>query len=108
MHSTLMTEILSLYGERVKIIFKDYPLSMHPRAKRAANNANCLAKESGQGYWEFADYVHANQQSISGNQKDVQHSFNELDHLTLDIGKKNGADAARLQACIKAQSDDVM
>ena len=39
-------------------------------------------------------------------QKDVQNSFNELDHITLDIGKKNGADAARLQACIKAQSDD--
>jgi protein-disulfide isomerase len=108
MHSTLMTEILPQYGDKVKIIYKDYPLSMHPWAKHAANNANCLAKESGQGYWEFADYVHANQHAISGNQKDVQNSFNELDHITLDIGKKNGADATRLQACIKAQPDAVM
>lgn len=108
MHSTLMTEILPQYGDKIKIIYKDYPLSMHPWAKRAANNANCLAKESGQGYWEFADYVHANQRSISGNQKDVQNSFNELDHLTLDIGKKNGADTNRLQACIKAQPDAAM
>ncbi len=105
MHSTLMTEILPQYGDKVKIIYKDYPLSMHPWAKHAANNANCLAKESGPGYWEFADYVHANQRTISGSQKDVQNSFNELDHITLDIGKKNGADAARLQACIKAQPD---
>jgi protein-disulfide isomerase len=108
MHSTLMTEILPQYGDKIKIIYKDYPLSMHPWAKRAANNANCLAKENGQGYWEFADYVHANQRAISGNQKDVQNSFNELDHITLDIGKKNGADATRLQACIKAQPDAAM
>ena len=108
MHSTLMTEILPQYGDKIKIIYKDYPLSMHPWAKHAANDANCLAKENGQGYWEFADYVHANQHAISGDQKDVQHSFSELDHITLDIGKKNGADAARLQACIKAQPDDVL
>jgi protein-disulfide isomerase len=108
MHNTLMTEILPQYGDKVKIIYKDYPLSMHPWAKHAANNANCLAKESGPGYWEFADYVHANQRSISGNQKDVQNSFNELDHMTLDIGKKNGADAIRLQACIKSQPDAAM
>lgn len=108
MHSTLMTEILPEYGDRIKIIYKDYPLAMHPWAKRAANNANCLAQEGGTGYWEFADYVHANQRAISGNQKDVQNSFNELDHITLDIGKKHGADATRLQACIKSQPDAAM
>ncbi len=108
MHSTLMSEILPQYGDKIKIVYKDYPLSMHPWAKHAANNANCLAKESGQGYWEFADYVHANQRAINGSQKDVQNSFNELDHITLDIGKKNGADATRLQACVKAQPDTAM
>jgi protein-disulfide isomerase len=108
MHSTLMSEILPEYGDKIKIIYKDYPLSMHPWAKHAANDANCLAKESGPGYWEFADYVHANQRAINGSQKDVQNSFNELDHITLDIGKKNGVDATVLQACIKAQPDAVM
>ncbi len=108
MHSTLMTEILPEYGDKIKIVYKDYPLPMHPWAKHAANDANCLAKESAPAYWQFADYVHANQRAISGSQKDVQNSFNELDHATLDIGKKNGADATRLQACIKAQPEDVM
>lgn len=106
MHSTLMSEILPQYGDKVKIIYKDYPLlSIHPWAQHAANDANCLAKESGKGYWEFADYVHANQHAISGPQKDPQQAFGELDRLTLDIGKKNGADATRLQACVKAQAD---
>src|SRR5208337_3744887 len=108
MHSTLTSEILQQYGDKVKIVYKDYPLSMHPWAIHAASDANCLAKESGQGYWEFADYVHANQRAISGSQRDVQSSFTELDHLTLDIGKKHGADASRLQACVKAQPDATM
>src|SRR5271165_466781 len=108
MHSTLMSEILQQYGDKVKIVYKDYPLSIHPWAIHAANDANCLAEESGQGYWEFADYVHANQRAINGSQKDVQNSFNQLDHVTLDIGKKNGADATRLQACIKSQPEDTL
>ena len=107
MHSTLMTEILPQYGDKIKIIYKDYPLSMHPWAIHAANDANCLAKESGKGYWEFADYVHANQHSISNPQKDVQLAFVELDRITFDIGKKNGVDATMLQACVKAQANSV-
>ncbi|MDR3747033.1 MAG: thioredoxin domain-containing protein [Acidobacteriota bacterium] len=108
MHTTLMSDVMKEYGDKVKIVYKDYPLTMHPWAIHAANNANCLAKESGKGYWEYADYVHANQRTINGTQKDVQNSFNELDHITLDIGKKNGADTAKLQACIKAQPDAVL
>ncbi len=108
MHSTLMSEILPQYGDKIKIVYKDYPLSMHPWAQHAANDANCLAKESGKGYWEFADYVHANQRVISGPQKDPQQAFGELDRITLDIGKKNGADATKLQACVKAQADTLV
>jgi len=105
MHSTLMSEILPQYSDKVKIVYKDYPLSMHPWAQHAANDANCLAKESGPAYWQLADYLHANQRAISGSQQNVQTSFNELDRLTMDFGKKNGADLTRLQACVKAQSD---
>jgi protein-disulfide isomerase len=108
MHSTLMSEILPQYGDKIRIIYKDYPLPMHPWAVHAANDANCLAKESGKSYWEFADYVHANQHTISGAQKDVQQAFGELDRITLDIGKKNGADTIRLQACVKAQADSAV
>ncbi|MGB8770369.1 MAG: thioredoxin domain-containing protein, partial [Candidatus Korobacteraceae bacterium] len=108
MHSTLMSEILPQYGDKIKIIYKDYPLSMHPWAVHAANDANCLAKDSGKSYWEFADYVHGNQHAISGPQQNVQQAFGELDRITLDIGKKNGADASRLQACVKAQGNAIV
>jgi protein-disulfide isomerase len=104
MHTTLMQEILPQYGDRIKIVYKDFPLSIHPWASHSANNANCLAAENGTAYWEFADYVHANQKAINGSQ-DLQKSNAELDRIALDLGKKHGTDMNRLQACVKAQAD---
>jgi len=105
-HSTLMSEILPEYGDKVKVIYKDYPMEQrHPWAEHAAIDVNCLADESGTAYWQLVDYLHANQRSISGALQNLQASISELDRLSLDFGKKNGADASRLQACIKAQPD---
>ena len=104
MHTTLMQEILPVYGDRIKIVYKDFPLSMHPWAIHSANDANCLAAENWNSFWQFADYVHANQKAINGTQ-DVQKSKAELDRIALDLGQKNGANMNRLQACIKEQPD---
>jgi protein-disulfide isomerase len=106
MHTTLMTEIYPEYKDKIKIVYKDYPLlQIHPWAEHAANNANCLAAENGPAYWQLADYLHANQRDISGGQQNVQDSYTKLDQITVDFGKKSGADVNRLQACIKAQSE---
>lgn len=104
LHETLVHEILPQYGDKIRIVYKDYPLPMHPWAKHAANDANCLAKESPASFWEFADYVHGNQQQINGD-RDVTKSIAELDRITLDLGRKNGANVDALQACIKKQPD---
>ena len=106
MHSTLMNQILPQYQDKVKIVYKDYPLPMHPWAEHAANDANCLAKESGAGYWQLADYLHNNQRAIP--QQNLQAAGAELDRLTLDFGKKNGVDMDRLQACVKKQSNEMV
>ena len=109
MHSTLMSEIYPQYKDKIKIVYKDYPLTqIHPWAQHAANDANCLAKESGTAYWDLADYLHANQRSISPAAPNLQASLAEIDQKTLEFGKQNGADQARLQACIKAQSDAIV
>ena len=108
MHATLMQEILPQYGDRIKVVYKDFPLPMHPWAEHSANNANCLAAENGTAFWEFADYVHANQKVISGPAQDLPKSKAELDRIALDLGKKHGADMGRLQACVKAQPDNAL
>jgi len=109
MHSTLMSEILPQYKDKIKIVYKDYPLlQIHPWAQRAANDANCLAQQSSTAYWQLADYLHANQRAINPSGKDLQASFAEIDQKTMDFGKQNGVDPTKLQACLKAQSDTVV
>lgn len=106
MHTTLMTEIYPDYKDKIKIVYKDFPLEqIHPWAQHAANDANCLGAQNGPAYWQLADYFHANQRQISGSQQNVQDSFNKIDQATLDFGKKNGVDVAKLQACMKNPPD---
>jgi hypothetical protein len=62
MHSTLFANVFKEYGDRVKVVYKDYPLiEIHPWAMHAAIDGNCLGEQNSPAYWEFADYVHANQ-----------------------------------------------
>ena len=105
MHATLFPAIFKEYGDRVLFIYKDYPLEeIHPWAVHAAVNANCLVAQNNDAYWDYADYLHANPDSIKGEKgRDGQNS--QLDKLATDQGKKHNLDAAKLNACIKAQDD---
>ena len=105
MHETLFPEILKEYGDRVTFIYKDYPLTeIHPWAMHAAVDANCLAAQNGDAYWDFADYIHANQHEVS-NEKTAPARFDALDRLTLLQGQKHNLDVVKLQSCIKAQDE---
>lgn len=108
MHQTLFPELFKEYGDRVLFIYKDYPLSqIHPWATHAAVDANCLAAQSNDAYWDFADFIHANQKTVSGEKKgDPQ--FAVVDKMTLEQGQKHNLDAGKLQACIKTQNEDTI
>jgi protein-disulfide isomerase len=120
MYATLVDDILPGYGDRVKLVSKDFPLTeIHPWATRAAVNANCLLEQSQDAYWAFSDYVHANQKEISTGSKDgatapvaapgaksgPEQQLARLDRLALEHGQKYNLQAPRLEACLKAQSD---
>jgi protein-disulfide isomerase len=108
MHQTLFPELLKEYGDRVEFIYKDFPLlEMHPWAMRAAVDANCLAAQSGDAYWDFSDYLHANQRDVS-SAKDRDGQFAVLDRLAMDQASKHHLDAPKLQSCVKAQNDDAV
>ena len=108
MHQTLFPEILKEYGDRVTFIYKDFPLvEIHPWAMHAAVDANCLAAQNGDAYWDFADYIHANQREVS-NEKTPAARFEALDKLTMQQGQKHNLDVAKLQSCIKAQDENAV
>ena len=105
MHETLFPQLLKEYGDRVQFIYKDYPLTeIHPWAIHAAVNANCLGAQNGDAYWDFADYMHANQREVNG-EKGKEAQFALLDKIALQQGQKHNLDLAKLQSCVKAQDD---
>jgi protein-disulfide isomerase len=105
MHQTLFPQIYKEYGDKVLFIYKDYPLAeIHPWATHAAVNANCLAAQNGDAYWDFVDYLHANQQVVSGQQgHDAQKAF--LDRSAVLQGQQHAVDTVKLAACVKAQDE---
>jgi protein-disulfide isomerase len=108
MHKTLFPEILKEYGDRVTFIYKDYPLTeIHPWAVHAAVDANCLASQNTDAYWDFADYIHSNQQEVS-NEKTPAARLDALDKLTILQGQKHNLDVVKLQACVKAQDESAV
>src|ERR1700751_194184 len=108
MHQTLFPGLLKEYGDRVTFIYKDYPLKeIHPWAIHAAVDADCLADQNAEAYWDYADYIHANKQEV--DQKETPAArFEALDKMTLLQGQKHNVDAAKLQACVKAQNEDAV
>jgi protein-disulfide isomerase len=108
MHETLFPEILKEYGDRVRFIYKDYPLAeIHPWAIHAAVDANCLSAQNTDAYWDFADYIHANKREVD-NEKGAAARFDAVDKIAMLQGQKHNEDVAKLQACIKAQNDDAV
>jgi protein-disulfide isomerase len=106
MHQTLFPELLKEYGDRVVFIYKDFPLAeIHPWATRAAVDANCLAAQSQDAYWDFADYIHINQKEVN-SEKSLEGQLATLDRLAAEQGRKHNLDETSLQACVKAQKDD--
>ena len=104
MHQILFPELLKEYGDRVTFVYKDFPIPNHAWAIHAAVDANCLAAQNEDAYWNFVDSVHASQREING--KGTQElRLAELDRIAMQQGADHKVDAASLQACVKTQND---
>jgi protein-disulfide isomerase len=109
MHQTLFQDVMRDYADRVKVVYKDFPLfEIHPWAGRAAVNAGCLAQQSSGAFWDFADAVHYNPKQIVGDKRPLEGQVAELDRITLELGRKHDVDGARLEQCVKAQNQDAL
>ncbi len=107
-HQTLFPQLLKEYGDRVAFIYKDFPLSeIHPWAIHAAVDANCIAAQNPDAYWDFADYIHSNQATVN-KEGSKENQFAALDRITLSEGDKFKLDSAKLQSCVKGQKSDAV
>jgi protein-disulfide isomerase len=87
-----LDQVRQTYGDKVKIVFKDFPLPNHPQAPKAAEAGHC-AGEQGK-YWELHDRMFANQQALQPAQLKEYATAVGLDmnafNQCLDSGKHAG------------------
>jgi len=107
MHATLFPGLLAAYADRVRIVYRDFPLvDIHPWSMHAAVDGNCLSDQSNDAYWDFADYAHGNQKMLGG--RSPQEAFANLDNAVKDLGEKYHLDANKLSACVKKQDESAV
>jgi protein-disulfide isomerase len=80
----VLTRIESEFKDQLAFAYKDYPLSMHPDAPKAAEAAHCAGAQG--KFWEYHDLVFANKRL------DVANLKNDARDLKLD--------AAAFDACL--------
>ena len=49
----LTKDILPIEGDRVRLVFRNFPLSMHPWARPAAEAAECAHQQGDKYFWSF-------------------------------------------------------
>ena len=58
-----LDQVKAKYGDKVRIVFRQFPLGMHPQAQKAAEASLC-ANEQGK-FWEMHDTMFQNQQQLA-------------------------------------------
>ena len=66
-----LVELQRLYGDKIKLVWRDKPLPMHPQAEIAANLAReALAERGPDAFWKMHDKLFANQQRLGRDDLD--------------------------------------
>ena len=81
-HPTI-DQVLSTYGDRVRFVYRHYPLPGHPNARPAAEAAECAAEQG--KFWPYHDRLFATQSRLSD--ADLKQDARDLG---LDTSKFNG------------------
>ena len=104
MHEELFPATIARYKDLVKFVYKDDPLTeIHPWAMHAAVDANCLAAQSGDGYWTYVDYLHSHGEEVTGEGHDMTKSFATLDRIARQEATLSKLDGSALDTCMARQ-----
>jgi protein-disulfide isomerase len=105
MHAQLFPALLQRYKDQVRIVYRDFPLSQHPWATRAAIDVNCVGAQSTPGYWNLVDYIHEHAGDLGGQEKSLAKANTTLDTLAREEGTRQKVNAGTLDACLTKQDD---
>jgi protein-disulfide isomerase len=101
-YQTLETQVLKEYGDKVRFVFKNYPLtSIHPWAEGGAIASECAYLQGNDKFWAMYDGLFVQQSQIT---KD------NLGEKVSEIATKAGMDVPKLKECLdgKQTADAVL
>ena len=81
-----LNALFKKYEGRIRIVFRDFPLSFHENAQRASEASLCAHDQN--KFWEFHDHLFANQDKLT--EKDL-----------IEHAQKLNLDKAIFEACLK-------
>jgi protein-disulfide isomerase len=85
-----ITELKKLYGKKLRIVYKSFPLGIHANARPAAEAGMCVHEQGTEKFWAFYDLVFDNQKS-----------WKKEDFVAL--AKKAGAEEKRFVDCLEGK-----
>jgi protein-disulfide isomerase len=91
--SVLESLVNTTYRGKVRVIFKNYPLDVHPWAIKAAEAAECARLQNPAAFWDFARYFYDNQGTINVN--NLQSNVDKL-------ARQQKLDRPSLEACMNS------
>lgn len=86
----ILTNILTKYDGKVSLVYRQFPLSIHPYSEQKSLTALCIGDLYGNdGFWKYSSYILADDES--GNKNNA-----------LEVAKELGFDQQKLQSCISS------
>ena len=91
----VLERIVSEFGERVRLVVRDFPLSQHANARKAAEAAEA-AREQGK-YWEYVGVLFRNQSALGVDKLRQYATDLGLDRARFDASLESGKFAEKVQ-----------
>jgi len=96
MHEFLEKQLVPKYGNKVRVVFKEFPLaSMHDWALTGAIASQCVYQINPSAFITFRSMIFKNQTSLNAA---------NARNLLIDYGEQAGIDRLRLAACIDSKA----
>lgn len=84
----VMDDLKKKYGDKIKIVFKNFPLPFHNQARDAAHAALCAFEQDPKAFWKMHDSMFSDQSKLD------KESF-------FALAKKHGLKAEAFKTCIE-------